>query len=554
MKLSCVALLGALATCLLVAAPAPAAWTDMVRLTEARGVDPRLAVGADGEAFVVWGHRGPAPAKGGEPVAYSTRAPGGAFTEPRPLAGNAGVIGPFASNGRGDVSVSWFADPAEPGGSPFHTVLRPAGSDVGPVATPPFRPQYSALDAAGNTTFAWVETDTRPEAERGDDRVVAATRFADGSAGPIREVAQQDHAIGASVGADASGRVVVAWLGRLEGEPRSAWRAYVAEAAPGAEFSAPRALSGPFQDTVGYPTRVVSNDRGDAAVMWPVSEPLPDGSTNFASLPEVSYRPAGGDFGPAERIPVELPKQYLTLGDDIEISPQGDVLVAWSGTTGATFALRPAGGRFEHALSIERPGPYLLNYEPRVAFDARGGAVAAWVRQEGTYDHRLVATMRPRGAASWGPVREIAAAKHIFTPRIAFDARGGGVAVWSHEQLYSGGSGRTEHGIDAAVFDPALPDIDRVKVASRAGRPAAVVVDVTKSTRVTIAVQRVAGKRVTRVGRMSAKAGRGRTRVRLTRALEARLARPGDYRFAVAVRGRDGIPGAPVRTTFRVAR
>ncbi|HEX8052723.1 MAG TPA: hypothetical protein VF517_07000 [Thermoleophilaceae bacterium] len=287
--------------------------------------------------------------------------------------------------------------------------------------------------------------------------------------------------------------------------------------------------------------------------MWPASEPLPDGSTNFASLPELSYRPAGGDFGPVERIPVELPKQYLTLGDDIAIGPQGDVLVAWSGTTGATFALRPAGGTFEHALSIERPGPYLLNYEPRVAFDGSGTAVASWVRQMGTHDHRLVAMMRPRGAAAWGPVREIAAARHIFTPRIAFDARGAGVAVWSHEQLYSSGSGRTEHGIDAAAFDPALPDIDAVKVSSRGGAPA-LVVDVTRATRVTIAIQRLAGKRVARVGRMRAKARRGRTRIRLTRVLAERLARPGDYRFAVAVRGRDGTLGAPVRAAFRVKR
>ena len=542
---------GAVVAALVLAPTSQAAWTDSVRVTGERGVDPRVVVGADGEAFVVWGHRGPSLGEGGLPLSYSTRPPGGGFSEPRPLASNAGIVESVASNSRGDVTVSWFAPPDEPEGSIFNTVTRPAGGEFGAIARPFFRGGHAAMDGDGDTTFVWTELNSQWDPQA-DDRVLAATRFSDGSVGPVQEVARGKQTTGVSAAADRTGRVVVAWIAHHEGDPRYQYRVEVAEAAsPSDPFTAPRVLAGPFPQGVGYPTFVATNDRGDTAVAWPRTTPGADETTQFNSVPEISYRPAGGDFGPVEAVPVERPRQQAMLGWNIAMSEQGDVLLAWGATTGATFALRPAGGAFEPALSIERPGPQLVNHEPRAAFDGNGTAVAAWISQLDYHDHRLVAMMRPRGASEWGPVREIVAARHLFTPRLDFDAAGRGVAVWSHEELRASGEGRTEHGIGAAYFDPTLPDIELAKLA-RARDAAAVVVDVSKAAGLTVQVQRRAGMRYDRLGSMRARVKRGRNRIRLARKLARRVARPGEYRAVVAVRKRDGTAGVPVRLAFRV--
>lgn len=533
------------------AAPGHAAWTDAVKVTGERGVDPRVVVGAGGEAFVVWGHRGPELGAGGLPVAYSTRPPAGSFTGPQPLAANAGIISSVASNTRGDLTVSWFA-PTETGGSLLHTISRPVGGQWGTLANPPFRSDVAAMDGSGNTTFVWTENDRRPEAERGDDRVMAATRFADGSIGPAREVAVQDHATAPSAGADGGGRVVVAWLGRNEGEPDDQWRVNVAEAGPGGAFGARRALSEPFELGLGYP-RVAMNDRGDTAVAWGRTEPGPAGWSSFIATPEVAYRRAGDDFGAPEQVPTTDASERALLGFNAAISPRGDVLLAWAPLSGATFAYRPAGGPIEPALSIPKPGQLLLNYEPRVSFDGKDTAVAVWVRQLDYHDHRLVSMTRPRGKTEWGRVREIVAARHLFTPRLDFDGAGRGVAVWAHEERTASGSGRTEHGIGAAFFDPTLPDIDRVKL-SRKRAGASVVVDLTKTSGLTITLQRLAGKRYKSLGTLRARAKGGRNRIALTRVLAERVAVPGDYRVVVSARKRDGTVSAPVRLAFRVQR
>jgi hypothetical protein len=109
---------------------------------------------------------------------------------------------------------------------------------------------------------------------------------------PATDVGQR-HAV-----VDEAGGAVAAWS-TLPSEFTPSTPVYVATRPPGGQFGAPRELG-----TNAGTLILAGNGHGDAIVIWE-----PDGA-----LPQYSFRPAGGDFGPA----IEMPRYLVgaALDDD----------------------------------------------------------------------------------------------------------------------------------------------------------------------------------------------------------------------------------------------
>src|SRR5438874_586268 len=67
--------------------------------------------------------------------------------------------------------------------------------------------------------------------------------------------------------------------------------------------------------------------------------------------------------------------------------------------------------------------------EPQVAFDGSGNALAVWRRSNGT-NFIVQSAFRPAGGAFGAPVDLSAAGQNAFQPQVAFDGAGNALAVW----------------------------------------------------------------------------------------------------------------------------
>jgi hypothetical protein len=115
----------------------------------------------------------------------------------------------------------------------------------------------------------------------------------------------------------------------------------------------------------------------------------------------------------------------------VAMNEGGDVVAVWERFDGTNFrvqaASRPAGGGFSAPVNLSVAGEDAV--APQVAIDQAGGAVAVWERSDGT-DRRVQAAIRPAGGAFSGPVNISVGGQSAFDPQVAMDQAGNAVAVW----------------------------------------------------------------------------------------------------------------------------
>lgn len=202
---------------------------------------------------------------------------------------------------------------------------------------------------------------------------------------------------------DRRGNALVVW----QRGDRPARGIYAAARPAGAAFGAPLEISGR-----GGAPDVGFDSRGEAIAVWHRHGPSPGPCPLCV---EASFRPAGGLFGLPERVPATGAQPQLAVG------PRGEALVLVRHPGGIAkpirASFRPAGGRFggERKLGGGQTGT------PRVAFDARGRAVAVWSRGV-----RILSAFRPRRGGFRGP-HDVSGGD---LPRLAVDRRGNALAVW----------------------------------------------------------------------------------------------------------------------------
>jgi hypothetical protein len=218
-----------------------------------------------------------------------------------------------------------------------------------------------------------------------------------------------------------------------------------AHAAP--RWLAPVELAG----TAAAQPQVALDAKGNAVAVW-----------DDAGLVRAATRAAGGHWSAVQNL--------SAAGEDpdsprVALDAKGNAVVVWEqSTTGKRFvqaATRPAGGGSVKdgwsAAQDVSPAGQNDYYNPDVAIDGMGNAVAVWYGYDRTSSNYVIqAATRPAGGGSvkdgWSAPRDLSTAEgYAFNPRVATNAKGDAVAVWSR---YNSTDTNTANLIVAAATRP----------------------------------------------------------------------------------------------------
>jgi hypothetical protein len=234
------------------------------------------------------------------------------------------------------------------------------------------------------------------------------------------------------------GIVFVALLGAAPAVAAPAWLSPTDLSAPGQEANDPQ---------------IAVDGAGNAVAIWERSN-----GTNL--IIQSATRPAGGSFS----APVDLSAPQQDASDpQIAVDGAGNAVAIWERSNGTNLiiqaATRPAGGSFSAPVDLSAPGQDA--FEPQIALDGAGNAVAIWERSNGTNFITQAATRSPGGSFS-APLDLSAVGGDAFDPRIAVDGAGNAVAIWERDN-------GTDFIIQAAGYDGAGPQLRSLSI-PRAGR------------------------------------------------------------------------------------
>lgn len=202
-------------------------------------------------------------------------------------------------------------------------------------------------------------------------------------------------------------------------------------------FGAAQTLSEPGFDA--FEPDVAMDDEGNALTVWTVdADPEP---ALVAPRIQFSFRPEAGTF--TEPAPISDPAR-LSFQPRIATDEWGNAMAVWvqqdeNGTARVRAAFRPAGYALEFPRSWTLSEDGADASEPQVVFDERGNALVVWVRAdpEGDGDARVEAAFRPRGG-DFGPpglVSSGADGAAAFGVRVAIDESA--TVVWSELQGFT---------------------------------------------------------------------------------------------------------------------
>jgi hypothetical protein len=282
------------------------------------------------------------------------------------------------------------------------------------------------------------------------------------------------------------------WLsedGKLE-DGASSYEARTAFRPAGGAWQAPERLS--LYGQSADEANVAFDAHGDAFAAWEAySSSVPEGDAHFSI--QAAFRPAGGAWqAPGDLSPVEAPG---SVHSSLAVDVQGDAIVIWNRAEGpgggpVQEAFRPAGGAWHAPVDVtqgsewgdfsqaafDKQGDALAMWQDPLqsafmpaggrwqppstvgselvarpgsdfAVDGRGDAVAVWDSwTEGFLSHRVAqAAFRPAGGEWQAPVNlsEEDSSEdwrwEPYEPRVAIDAQGDAVVVWSSGYGESGG-------------------------------------------------------------------------------------------------------------------
>jgi PKD domain-containing protein len=277
-----------------------------------------------------------------------------------------------------------------------------------------------AVDAAGNAVAAWTRRD-----DLNNQVVQAAFRPAGGSFGPPVDlgttsggyfVTDLDGPL-ADVAMDGAGNATVVWA-----HPAGAnSTVQVATRPAGGSFGPAVDLSAPSTSVAN--ARIVTSRSGHTVVAWARND-----GTN--TIIEVTSRPPGGGFGPAQ--PLSVTGQNADAAA-VAVNEAGAAVVAWLRFDGMNFRAqaraRPAGGAFAPVQDMSAAGQPALS--PDVAIDGQGRSTVVWSRPNGAGDTVVQSRgLTAAGALGPGPDDISEPGRVGFDAAVALDADNTAVAVW----------------------------------------------------------------------------------------------------------------------------
>lgn len=443
-----------LAVALLLACTASAAprWLPPFDLSSATQNVGTASIGLDrgGDAVAVWWSE----SDSSYVVRARERAAARQWTLPHDLSARADYIGgvDLAVNSAGDAIAVWAAQR----GSYFAVEVstRPAGGDweapqvlwlrgepaswavfVGDVRV--------ALNRRGDAVAMWrfAAIDTEPPyTESRDLDVAIRTGHGDWSAPTsLTRYPLQDSA---DVGLDAAGNAVAVWTEQREAGGPSVVLA-ARRPARGA-WKVPERVS-PVQEGSAWDPQLAVDAAGNVVAVW----------TGGSGL-HVSRRPAGGSWS---RRPHLLSRRSESdfFEPSVAADAAGDLTVVWQEgerqgrriVPWIKAATRPRAGTWSKPTTIGR------GYDPNVALDAAGGAVAVWRK------NLIMVAARKPARGSWSRVSVVRPAGVLAVPNVAVDGHGNALVDWMNESQ----NGRWN---EAAALDAAGPVFAKLSIPARA--------------------------------------------------------------------------------------
>jgi hypothetical protein len=523
------------------AAHAAARWFPPQQISGDSGAAPDVEFTSRGEAIAVWGGKfedwqGPAQA--------GFRAPGHAFGRPQDL--EPGGFPLLATRPNGAAAVVLGGGPPAYG---WKTAVRAPGQPFGPAVPIPGSEGSGrfavGVDDDGTTTIAWAR-----QSYTDDPSLIQYVRRApDGTFSAPRTLAAHASINGPQLVTAADGSTTIMWDAWDRGERYDQSVVRVATALRGGDFGPPVTLSQPGWGGAGEV--LTGNTRGDLMAVWQRGNPG-SGGPAFPHEVWTSIKPAGGQWGPAERIPDPPQEDHTVLETTAALSPSGEAVVGWSDGIRIVFSTRPPDGRWRQAESFTSypvccsgppPGD---QRNPSFAFDDAGNLHLVFAGEpQPHFKYGVWATHRDAGDDGFGTLELIKDVKSPGPPDVAVDPAGNAVAVWSERERPNDRDFGAER-VFASIYDLTAPVVGEPGVGQYveqyAEQPAptgggqAFRFKLNEAARVTITVT----ARGRRVGTVSATGLRGRNAVKPSGVLARRLGRRGAYRATIIARDAAG--------------
>jgi hypothetical protein len=229
-------------------------------------------------------------------------------------------------------------------------------------------------------------------------------------------------ASGAQIAADERDNAIAVWTAGPEGahEVQAAFRP------AGGPWGPAQTLSAAGEDSTE--PRVVFDERDNALVAWVSFQTSPSDPLGATARVRASFRPRGGSFGASEVVHEQAGGETTFFQPRLAIDESAALVWTRDAPDGTTVqaAFRPKGGGFEPAQDI-----FSAAFDPDVAVDERGNAIAVATREAGPDSFPVVASFRPRTGTFGAPVA--ISAGNGFTPRVATDEDSDAIAVWDAE-------------------------------------------------------------------------------------------------------------------------
>jgi hypothetical protein len=221
------------------------------------------------------------------------------------------------------------------------------------------------------------------------------------------------------VAVNAAGETVAVW--QIETGGHEVIQASVKPAS--GSWEAPVTLSETSRNS--YHPRIALDAAGEAIAVWQ----LYDGSHWVA---QVSTKPSSGSW----QAPIDISQAGVdATSTTIAFGPDSEAIVAWAaGGSGSMFVQatsRPeAGGSWQTPVAISQTGPSA--YEPKLAVNSHGQALAVWSMNLGSFYGAQVAART--GAGSWQTPTTLSPAGHYAEQaHVAINDAGEAIASWTVE-------------------------------------------------------------------------------------------------------------------------
>lgn len=265
------------------------------------------------------------------------------------------------------------------------------------------------FDGSGNALVVWHQTD-------GVRYNIMANRYVSGSGwGTVEIIDSEDlgDALFPTIAVSDTGDAIAVWE-QYDGVRYNIWRNHYTS---GSGWQTAEKLESDDVTYARYP-QIGTDGDGNAIVVW-----------NQGTDIMASHYQSGSGWSTPALIETESSTFYYP---HIAMNSSGKAVVVWydSGTTYSIWAnsYNPDSG-WGTAQRIENDGVN-LNYDPRVAIDEEGNAIAVW-QLDGSGEYSIMSN-RYTVNGGWGTAETIEAiSAECYEPTVAIDSSSGkGIAVW----------------------------------------------------------------------------------------------------------------------------